>query len=241
MEHNKESSFKTISNCFSQTNRCFFGLVKNLNFSIFITIALFSPFVIYYRDAFGPEHFLTQINSGVIGVSIQTLVLFMSAIWLYNKTEKPTEPLKLWPFTLKVTWPLIWEGFKALVIICFGFIFFIIPGVIKTVHYAFLPYVIFFNKNYHAGKINALKHSKHLSKGFGWWIVFLFIINPTLTVEFVNNTLQQVTLHSWLAYLPVFIAYYIFAVINQYFFALMFFVYRSREQYHSLQEGFLKT
>ena len=165
-----------IKEAVSQANRHFLPASCHLSLSLLISIAAFVPFWVKYIRIFGVEHWMTTLVEALILLSLQLLVLFMLSIYLFNKTHPPESTLKLWPFTKKVTWPWCVEGVKASVIVLLGCAAFLLPGIVKAVHYTFVSFVVFFNRSYQEGKVSALKRSRELARGFFWWIVLIVVL-----------------------------------------------------------------
>ena len=116
------------------------------------------------------------------------------AFYLFNRTHPPERALKFWTFTKEISWPWAWEGLKASGIILLGICVFLVPGIIKSVHYTFFSFIVFFDQDYKAGKVSCLKRSKELSKGIGWWIFGLGIVFAVFDSECtgcVFNKLSQ--------------------------------------------------
>jgi len=103
------------------------------------------------------------------------VTVFTTGFYLFNRTHPDSRSLKLWAFIKDVSWPYIGERLKAFLIILMGLLVFIIPGLVKKIHYIFVGFVVFFNRDYKEGKISVLKYSKQLTKGLRLWI-FLWLI-----------------------------------------------------------------
>ena len=228
------SPFQVIKSCFRMANKYFFPLVIHTTFSLWIVIFAVIPLWQYYINTFGLKHIIPMIFEIFIYLILPSLELFISAIWLYNTTKKPEKPLKLYPFTLEVAWPCLWEGIKVAVISGLATLLFIIPGFIKTIHYTMVPYVVFFNKNYKAGKVSALKYSKNLSKNFRWWIFFAFMIAPGILSLPISGTLERVhgIANDWLRYPLIFFELYMFGLLSLYFVIALYFLYYFKDEHH---------
>ena len=229
------SSFKIVKQSFERAYSHFWDLVVQISFSLLIVISAFVPLWLFYRDSFGADSIPTRLFEITMNFSIYVLVLFLSAVSLFNKTFKPAQPLKIWPFTLKITWPLLYESLRALFIIVGYSFLLIIPGVVKAVRYFLVTYIVFFNQNYHAGKLDALKHSHHLSQGYGWWIFLLFIVSPSLLSALPGVLIEEflnMPLYQWLKYLFIVFFVYIGALISLYFVMVLFFLYCAKDKEH---------
>lgn len=227
-----QSSFQVVKSCFSMANKYFFPLAAHTTFSLWIVIFAVIPLWQYYINVFGIGHIIPMIFGGIIYMILPGLELFISAIWLYNVTKKPEKPLQLWPFTSEVAWPCLWESIKVTVITGLAGLLFIIPGIVKMIHYMMVPYVVFFNKGYKEGKVNALKYSKNLSKNFRWWILFVFIIAPGILGLPISKALEiahSIT-NDWLKYPLIFIELYLFGLLLLYFIIAMYFLYYFKDE-----------
>ena len=227
-----KSSFQVMKWCFSQANKYFFPLTVHTTVSLWLVIFLLVPLWQYYINNFGMEHIVPTIFELFIYVAIPSLELFMSAIWLYNKTKKPDKPLRLWPFTVQVAWPWLWEGLKVSIIFILATFLLIVPGIIKTIHYMMVPYVVFFNKSYKEGKLDALKYSEDLSKNFRWWIFFVFLIIPALCSWPLTKALKIAhgITDQWLKYLMIFLELYVLGLISLYFIIALYFLYYYKDK-----------
>ena len=229
-----KSPFQVIKSCFGMANKYFFPLAQHATVSIWLVIFMVIPMWQYYIKNFGSEHSMSLMFEMFIYLLLPSLELFISAIWLYNVTKKPEKPLRLWPFTIEVTWPCLWEGLKVTVITSLATLLFIIPGIIKTIHYVMVPYVVFFNKHYKENKVDALKHSKHLSKNFRWWILLVFMIIPGILSSPISKALE-VTMNmqnSWFKYLLIFLELYAYGLLTLYFIIALYFLYYYRDEHN---------
>jgi len=92
------------------------------------------------------------------------LILFMGFMLALQNSEYEKESLK--EFLVRTTGPLAAEGLKALAITVVGLILFIVPGLVYQILFTFFPFVIFFDKRYETGELNALNESKRLIKPY---------------------------------------------------------------------------
>ncbi len=159
----------------SQTNKYFVDSVLSISFPVILVICIFLPFWVHHIRSFGLDSQLVTFTEWLIMLSLQVLILFHLSMYLFNKTHPASQSLKMWSWTKEITWPWIVEGVKSSLIILLGFLL-IIPGIIKSVHYTFFSFVVFFNRSFKEKKISSLKHSKHLSKGLRWWIFLTHIV-----------------------------------------------------------------
>ena len=230
---NSISPFQIIKNAILNTNKHFTGLISYISFSLLIVICMFVPLWVWYIKMLGLEHFIVTVFEMNMNFSFFVVIIFMISIFLFNKTHPNSQKLTFWKFTKDVSWPWLVEGLKASVITIGALFLFIIPGIIKSVHYTFFSFVVFFNQDYKEGKINALKHSKMLSKDLGWWIFFLTFIIPVCIVfisERVVELVFQQTNSLWILY-PVLIFYlYITCILFTYSYSVLYFMYTAKEQ-----------
>ena len=237
IEKNKEplSSMEIIKAALADTHQHFKPLVLNLSFSLLISICVFTPLWALYIKVFGMDHIMVRLFEFVMFFSICVVIMFMASFYLFNRTHPPEQALKLWRFTTDVTWPWLIEGVKAAIIIMAGIIFFFIPGIIKSIHYTFFSFIVFFDKNYKENKISALKHSRELVRGLGWWIFFLFLIPSNLITGIPGvllSDLYTLTESVWIIY-PVLILFaYVISVFYIYLISLSYFIYVIKEKQH---------
>ncbi len=168
--------FDVIRSSFFSTNTHFFGVVSDISFPLLILICVLAPLRIWFAKTFGLEHFNFIVFEFFAVVFLWTVVFFMISCSLFNRTCEESKALKLLSFAQEKVGLYLWEGLKAFAIIMAGLICFIIPGLIKAVHYIFVGFVVFFDPDYEAGKLSALKRSKELSKGLSWWIFSLVVL-----------------------------------------------------------------
>ena len=183
-----DSPFLLIKWSFLQAHQHITGLACYLFLPIALVIGAFIPFLIHFINLVGAQHIIVSITAMIIAASVNITIIFMSAIYLFNKTHPPSQALKIGTFTKEITWPWFWESSKALCIIILGLIAFIIPGIIKIVHYMFLNHIVFFNQKYKADQLDALKHSRELGKGMAWWLFGLYYLLPIL-MSFLCNAI----------------------------------------------------
>jgi len=242
VENKNLSPAQIIKTAIVNSNKYFYQLVLDISFFTFICISAFTPLLAYYANLVKKEAangisqlFLSTIQNIIYSLtytSISIIVLFISCIYLFNRTHPSLKNhLKFWSFTRKITIPWTIEGFKACLIIIAGLFLFLIPGIIKYIHYFFFTFVVFFNKEYKAGKLNALKHSKELSRGLRWWIFLLVIlfsfigVIPSKSVDIVLNHTQSL----WAVYPTLIFSLYIYCLISAYFYSILYFIYTIKE------------
>lgn len=68
---------------------------------------------------------------------------------------------------------------------------FIIPGLIKYTYYLLAPFVVMFSKKYADGEVDALEHSKTISKAFWWrlnlWLAVFYMVIPLATSALLDE------------------------------------------------------
>ena len=227
------SSFQILKSAFFNTNKHFINLSLDMSFTLLLFICVFVPMWVYYVNIFGPEHLIVSMFNGVMHISFLIVILFMLSLCLFNRIGPSSQTLTFWGFTKEVSWPWLVEGVKASFIIFAGLLCFIIPGIIKQVHYAFFHFVIFFNKNYKEDKIDALKHSKKISKGLRWWIFVLFIILPScigLISGYAPKIVFAQTDSLWIIYPILILCLYVTYLVFTYIYSILFFIYVIKDQ-----------
>ncbi len=179
-EDHSLSSFQIVKTAVLNTNKHFSGLIRDISFFL-VCICVFTSLLDYYMKIFGNESYIVTIFEMIISWFLAYVIFFMTSLSLFNKTHPNLKKLTFWQFLKENIVPWIVRGLKAIIIVLAGLCLFIIPGIIKSIHYTFFSFVVFFNKNYKDGKIDALKHSKALSKGVGFWLFFL-LFGPSFLI-----------------------------------------------------------
>ena len=226
------SSFQIIQQAYWSTNTYFKKLALGISFSLLIVTVAFVPMWVHYIHSFGQNTMIVKMFQIMMVFAICIVVLFMSSLLLFNQTQAQ-KTLNFWRFTKDTCYPWTIEGLKATAIILAGLIVFVVPGVIKLVHYVFFHYVVFFNQDYKEGKINCLKHAKNLSYGLGWWILGLFIILPHFIGEIPVQIAKVVfakTSSLYIIYPSLLISLYVMGLVLAYLFSLMYFMYFLKEK-----------
>ena len=227
------SSADIVKVAFADTNQHFKALVLDISFSLLLSICVFTPLWIAYIKIFGMDHLMVRLFEFVMFFSLCVVIMFMASFYLFNRTHPPEQSLKLWRFTTDVTWPWLVEGVKAAIIIMAGIIFFLIPGIIKSIHYTFFSFVVFFDKDYKANKINALKHSRELARGLGWWIFFLFLVPSNLVTGLPGVALDGIytlTESMWIVAPVLILSAYIISLFYTYLISFSYFIYVIKEK-----------
>ena len=227
------TAFQIVQKAFQDTNTHFKPLVLGVSFSLLLTISAFVPMLVWYINVYGPGSMMVTVFQILIVFSLFIVVLFMTSLILFNRTNPNQKPLTFWGWTKDITYPWTVEGLKATCIILAGLIVFIVPGVIKCVHYTFFHFVVFFNQDYKEGKIDCLKHSKKLSQGLGWWILGLFVILPHFIGEIPSQVAKIVfekTDSLFIIYPALMTAFYIAGLGVTYLFSILYFMYSLKEE-----------
>ena len=235
----RPSSFQIVKSAFLDANKHFYGLVWDISFSLFLFICMFVPLWASYINSFGQDHFVTVTFKIIMNLFLYSVIYFMVGFYLFNRTHPDSKSLKFWEFIKEVSWPWVVEGLKASFIMMAGYCVFIIPGIIKSIHYIFVGFVVCFNPAYKEGKINALKHSKKLTKGLGLWIFFLFIVCPLL-IELIPDIVAQVTFQQtgflWIVYPILMLGLYIKCLALTYLFSILYSMYTLKDQIFMIKD-----
>lgn len=237
LENEPLSYFQIPKKAILNTNKHFIGLVSDISFILLLSICLFAALWIWYVRLLGAGHSIVSIFQASMGGSLWVVILFMTSLCLFNRINSSTShTLTLWGFTKEVSWPWLVEGLKATGIIFLGLLCFVIPGIIKSVHYCFFSFVVFFNKNYKEKKIKPLKYSKELSKGLGWWIFALSILLPLLISSIILTPISQKIFHQigsfWMIYFSLILLLYVISLISTYMYSILFFMYVLKDKDH---------
>lgn len=124
----------------------------------------------------------------LVGILLVVLLSlpFQVALRLYLKEEYKDKNIKeLFILGFSQTASYFWITFLRSIIICFGLILFIIPGLMFSIWFAFSEYTFIFE-----GKrgMSALKRSKELAKGY-WWAIF----GRMLPLFFISMIISSIT------------------------------------------------
>lgn len=227
-----EGSWALVKWSIHQTNRYFLPLCRDISFCLLVTIAVFLPLWLTYIQQWGADHFVVKVFGFVMNASLGLVSIIMVGFYLFNRTHPQSQALQFWSFTRETTWPLLVEGLKASVIILAGCFLFIIPGIIKQIHFMFVIYVIFFNRLYREGKISALKYSKDLSRGLRWWLLLFLGLHLLLEypVKVGQNLLEMFSQTGYVQYPVLMALLYLTALAMVYLCSLLYFVYVARDK-----------
>ena len=232
-ENNSLSGFQIIKTAVLDTNKHFTGSVSYTSFPLLLVICIFVPLWVWYIKTVGLDHEITTVFELNMYCFFLVVITFTVSLFLFNKTHPPSSRITFWKFTKEVSWPWLVEGLKSFVIIIGALFLLIIPGIIKVIHYIFLSFVVFFNKDYKEGKINALKHSKKLSKGLGWWLFFLICIVPYFITKIPHLVVKSIfsqTDSLFIIYPLLILSLYICCMLSTYLCSVLYFMYTAREQ-----------
>ena len=127
----------------------FWKLSQSITFPAMLCISAFVPLWVRYIKIFGPSSFILNAYEMFMCGALLILTLFMTSLYLFNQGySNSSQNLSFWQFTKEVSLPWTLEGLKATVMVIAGLFLFIIPGIVKQIHYTFFSFVVFFNKNY---------------------------------------------------------------------------------------------
>ena len=227
------SSFQIVKNAFLNTNKHFVGLISDISFSLLVFICMFVPLWVWYAQALGADNLIVAMFKMVMHFSLLVVILFMLSLSLFNRTHPSSQALTFWRFTKEISWPWMVEGIKASVITTLATLCLIVPGIIKYIHYTFFSFVVFFNKDYKEGKIDALKHSKQLSKGLGWWILGIYGVLPSVFSYFSDRVSKIVFAQAdslWVMYPSLVLNVYIMCLFLTYVYSVLYFMYAIKDQ-----------
>jgi len=115
---------------------------------------------------------LTSFTASVLGVFITILIIRYNDRFLSNKKIDFT-----FKDTLPIFWPALWISFVVGIITFLGYVFFIVPGVLFTVWYAFILFIIVLEKKTDFKEV--LSKSKSFAKD-RFWQVLARILVPNL-------------------------------------------------------------
>ena len=226
------SGLQIVKSAFGNTHKHFWGLIKDISFSVLLTICVFVPMWVLYIKIFGLHSQMVMMFEWAMLFSVSIVVLFMLSFSLFNRTHSRDRSLKLWPFTKDITLPWLVEGIKALIIVVAGCFLLFIPGVVKYVHYTFFHFVVFFNKDYRESKVDALERSKDLTRGLRWWLLFLIVIPPNVIGFLPGWTAKMVfPLESlWVVYPLLMLCVYIACLGLAYCLSVAYFMYAFKDK-----------
>ncbi|MCB0419820.1 MAG: hypothetical protein KDD61_02430 [Bdellovibrionales bacterium] len=169
-----------------------FALKKQwLLFTILFFLSTFTDqYFIWLEGEAGTDQTLRVM--AVLGQAFMSLIyflVFMQALpgWLYAQRRNQKE-FKISKEIMEKSIPIITENLRAFMKILVGLLFFILPGLIRWIDYALVPYVVCLNPNYEKDPFDALKASKLLIKGFRWTFLIFLVIDTGLYFIFDGAT-----------------------------------------------------
>lgn len=99
--------------------------------------------------------------------------LFLQVAGAFLASKAFSEPrAQSWPSILNFS---LIEGLRAMGSVLRWSLLFVLPGIYKFLTFAFVPWVVFFSKPYHEGKVDALKESKSIFRKYALIITLLFL------------------------------------------------------------------
>ena len=225
-----------IKRSFLNTHKYFWQVISDISFPVFLTIAVLVPISGIYIRAFGEKHPIVMLFELVADATIGVLILCLLGFYLHKRVfPKAQLPPTFWAFSKEITLPWTLESLKASFFIMLGFIVFLIPGFLKFVHYIFVSFIVFFNSEYRAGQLQALKHSQELSFGIGWFLFFLMFILPYV-LNFLSNVVVNFIFggmsFSGALYLLVTLKMCIGSLITFYILSVLYFIYVIKDNKH---------
>jgi hypothetical protein len=116
----------------------------------------------------------------VVSILIAQIILSLFGLIVVNQVledqshEKPTS--QIWVSVRENLKYIFINYARALLKTVLGFILFLIPGIILWVQFTFVPYVVLFDSQFKAGKVDALERSKALVKGHFWRLSGILIL-----------------------------------------------------------------
>ena len=222
------SSYHIVKTAVLNTHKHFFGLAKEISFLTLLFVCMFVPLWVWYIKAFGIAHIILVAFEMMMCGSLLIVALFLTSLYLFNKTQTDSPDLKLWKFTKSISYNWLIEGIKASIIVLAGLFLFIIPGIIKQIHYTFFSFVVFFNKSYKEGKIDCLKHSKNLTKGLGLWLLVFSILLPVIVNSIPGAYVKMVFRNTdsvWIIYPLLILCMYVVCLLFSYLSSILYFMY----------------
>lgn len=111
-----------------------------------------------------------------IEILLSLVVLAVVSIHL-NDTLAGKESRNPWEVLAAEMKPLTIENLRALAKILLWGLLLVLPGIYQMLRYSFVSFVVLFDPNYRAGRVDALKESAQLTKGLKRYLVLLFILS----------------------------------------------------------------
>ncbi len=123
----------------------------------------------FINPDWGPQ--LADFLAGLLvtGTYIMIIPLYCHDV----RTGRPTT--NFWTHIHTHTNQVVIEMIRVIAKVLVGVVLLIVPGIVWSIRYTFVPLVAQFNKAYLSGKIDALKQSENMVRGHFWFFFFLNI------------------------------------------------------------------
>ena len=227
------TSIFSIKNVFKATHKYIAKIIMVSALSLCILLVVVSALDYYFiqmqslAELHGNEFLDTLAEIGRILtnflVSIHLIFLIpLRACDVSHNVPKLTSASK---FAMKTFWQLLLESIRAMASVILWAIAFILPGVYRSIQLYFVPFVVFFDKDYAAGEVDALKRSVEIVKGSTVFIAVIIISEAILGFGF-KKVLED---YSALPAIGISIASYTFIILlSCYTYSLFFFFYSQK-------------
>lgn len=120
-----------------------------------------------------------QVLAVVVDLLFGAMLLFAYGYALQNVAIAATT---LDDFLKERMVPLVTESLLAFSRILLFSLLFIIPGVVYYIFYTFMPYIVFFDRKYHAGEVNALEESKRIVKSHFFRVTGFVVLTGAISL-----------------------------------------------------------
>lgn len=163
-----------------------YAVTKNFKalLGLLLVVCGLSAYFMFMLNKFPHDDMMRMVNQ--LGLGLTGLLQTLTLLFIIPKTlHEKSMVLKHEPFgafSKRVFAPTILEGLRVMWRVLLGFILFIIPGIVLSVLYYFVIYIVFFDLAYQKGEVDALKKSKNLTKPIFFSLLSVYII------EFGINT-----------------------------------------------------
>lgn len=141
---------------------------------IFLPLGLLNQF---FMNLAGNADDMTRIYASLFSMTISLIAYFLMVLmvpYLYHNPD--SEKRNMGEHIRNQTSPLTIESLRALGQIAVGLLLFIIPGIIRMIKYAFIPFIVQFHPQYLKGSADALKLSRELCKGVLFKITIILVL-----------------------------------------------------------------
>lgn len=94
---------------------------------------------------------------------------------------------------------IVIETARALPVILLRFLLLIIPGIIESIRLYFIPYIVMFDAEYQADRVDALERSREVVRGHFWVTLFVLILLMAASMlgRFAMMRLWDVSLYAF--------------------------------------------